>query len=109
MRKNAYSVSQVNAYIKNMFAQDFMLHSICIKGEISNCKYHSTGHIYFTVKDEKAAIPAVMFLGNRKGLGFRMKDGDKVLITGSIEVYERDGKYSMHMTVGEGIAKRRRR
>lgn len=96
MRKNAYSVSQVNAYIKNMFAQDFMLHSICIKGEISNCKYHSTGHIYFTVKDEKAAIPAVMFLGNRKGLGFRMKDGDKVLITGSIEVYERDGKYQLY-------------
>ena len=80
MRRNVYSVGQVNAYIKNMFAQDFMLHSICIKGEISNCKYHSTGHIYFTVKDEKAAIPAVMFLGNRKGLGFRMKDGDKVLI-----------------------------
>lgn len=96
MRKNAYSVSQVNAYIKNMFAQDFMLHSICVKGEISNCKYHSTGHIYFTVKDEKAAIPAVMFLGNRKGLGFRMKDGDKVLITGSIEVYERDGKYQLY-------------
>ena len=96
MRKNAYSVSQVNAYIKNMFAQDFMLHSICIKGEISNCKYHSTGHIYFTVKDEKTAIPAVMFLGNRKGLGFRMKDGDKVLITGSIEVYERDGKYQLY-------------
>ena len=96
MRKNTYSVSQVNAYIKNMFAQDFMLRSICIKGEISNCKYHSTGHTYFTVKDEKAAIPAVMFLGNRKGLGFRMKDGDKVLITGSIEVYERDGKYQLY-------------
>ena len=68
MRRTAYSVSQVNAYIKNMFAQDFMLHSICIKGEVSNCKYHSSGHIYFTIKDEKAAIAAVMFAGSRRGL-----------------------------------------
>ncbi len=96
MRKNAYPVSQVNAYIKNMFSQDFMLHSICVKGEISNCKYHSSGHIYFTIKDEKAAMNAVMFAGNRKGLNFLMREGDKVLVTGSIEVYERDGKYQLY-------------
>lgn len=96
MRRNAYSVSQVNAYIKNMFAQDFMLHSICMKGEVSNCKYHSSGHIYFTIKDEKAAISAVMFAGNRKGLAFQMQAGDKVLVTGSVEVYERDGRYQLY-------------
>ncbi len=96
MRRNAYSVSQVNAYIKNMFAQDFMLHSICIKGEVSNCKYHSSGHIYFTIKDEKAAIAAIMFAGNRRGLSFQMREGDKVLVTGSVEVYERDGRYQLY-------------
>lgn len=96
MSRNAYSVGQVNAYIKNMFAQDFMLHNICVKGEVSNCKYHSSGHIYFTIKDEKAAMAAVMFAGNRRGLTFPMREGDKVLVTGSIEVYERDGRYQLY-------------
>lgn len=96
MRQNAYSVGQVNGYIKNMFAQDFMLRSICVKGEVSNCKYHSSGHIYFTIKDEKAAMNAVMFAGNRRGLNFQMREGDRVLVTGSIEVYERDGKYQLY-------------
>lgn len=61
MRKNIYSVGQVNTYIQNMFAQDFMLHQISIKGEVSNCKYHSSGHIYFTLKDQTGTIAAVMF------------------------------------------------
>lgn len=96
MRKNAYTVEQVNAYIKNMFSQDFMLRGICVKGEVSNCKYHSSGHIYFTIKDRKAAISAVMFAKSRGGLSFRMQEGDKVLVTGSIEVYERDGRYQLY-------------
>ncbi len=96
MKKNTYTVGQVNAYIKNMFAQDFMLHGICIKGEVSNCKYHSSGHIYFTIKDEKAAMSAVMFAGNRGGLSFYMQEGDRVLVTGSVEVYERDGRYQLY-------------
>lgn len=96
MKRNAYTVGQVNAYIKNMFAQDFMLRGICVKGEVSNCKYHSSGHIYFTIKDEKAAMSAVMFAGNRRGLTFSMQEGDKVLVTGSIEVYERDGRYQIY-------------
>ena len=96
MSKKAYSVGQVNAYIKRMFEEDFMLHGICVKGEVSNCKYHSSGHIYFTIKDEKAAMSAVMFAGNRKGLAFRMREGDKVLVTGSIDVYERDGRYQLY-------------
>lgn len=96
MMKNVYSVGQVNTYIKNMFAQDFMLKRISVKGEVSNCKYHSSGHIYFTLKDGAGAISAVMFAGNRRGLTFAMKEGDKVVVTGSIEVYERDGKYQLY-------------
>jgi exodeoxyribonuclease VII large subunit len=69
-----------------MFAQDFLLHKISVKGEVSNCKYHSSGHIYFTIKDAQGAMSAVMFAGNRKGLSFPMKEGDKVIVTGSVEV-----------------------
>ena len=74
-----------------------MLHEISLKGEASNCKYHSRGHIYFKLKDETGTIDAVMFAGNRKrGLLFPMKEGDMVIVTGSIEVYERDGKYQIY-------------
>lgn len=96
MRKNVYSVGQVNTYIKNMFAQDFMMNRISIKGEVSNCKYHTSGHIYFTLKDSSGTLNAIMFAGNRRGLKFQMKEGDKVVVTGSIEVYERDGKYQLY-------------
>ena len=68
MMKNIYTVGQVNKYIKNMFAQDFMMNRISIKGEVSNCKYHTSGHIYFTIKDAGGAMSAVMFAGNRRGL-----------------------------------------
>ncbi len=96
MNKNVYTVGQVNSYIKNMFAQDFMMNKIYVKGEVSNCKYHPTGHIYFTLKDETGALAAVMFAGNRKGLTFPMKNGDNVIALGSITVYERDGKYQLY-------------
>ena len=96
MKTDVYTVGWVNQYIKNMFAQDFLLHRIMVKGEVSNCKYHSSGHIYFTLKDDKGAMSAVMFAGNRRGLQFAMKDGDKVVVTGSVEVYERDGKYQIY-------------
>ena len=96
MMKNVYSVGQVNTYIKNMFAQDFMMQRISVKGEVSNCKYHSSGHIYFTLKDPAGTINAIMFAGNRRGLSFQMKEGDKVIVTGSVEVYERDGKYQLY-------------
>ena len=95
-RKNVYTVGQVNTYIKNMFTQDFLLHRVCVKGEVSNCNYHTSGHIYFTLKDAAGTISGVMFAGNRRGLAFRMKEGDRVVVTGSIEVYERDGKYQLY-------------
>ncbi len=96
MKKNVYSVGQINKYISNMFAQDFLLQRISIKGEVSNCKYHSSGHIYFTLKDPHGAISAIMFAGNRTGLKFCMQDGDQVIVTGSVEVFERDGKYQIY-------------
>lgn len=80
-----------------MFAQDFLLERLSVKGEISNCKYHSSGHIYFSLKDSSGTMAAVMFAGNRKnGLKFRMRDGDHVVVTGSVEVYERDGRYQLY-------------
>lgn len=94
--KNVYSVAQVNSYIRNMFTQDFMLQSIRVRGEVSNCKYHSSGHIYFTLKDVKGTIACVMFAGNRRGLAFRMQEGQQVIVEGSIDVYERDGRYQLY-------------
>jgi len=96
--KNVYSVAQVNSYIRNMFAQDFMLQSIRVRGEVSNCKYHSSGHIYFTLKDAKGAIACVMFAGNRKGLSFRLEEGQQIVAEGSVDVYERDGRYQLYVT-----------
>lgn len=93
---SVYSVGQVNAYIKNMFNADFALNNIYIKGEISNCKYHTSGHIYFTLKDSTGVISAVMFAGNRKGLKFKLEEGQKVIALGSVSVYERDGKYQLY-------------
>lgn len=96
MKQNVYTVAQVNSYIKNMFTQDFMLQSLFVKGEVSNCKYHSSGHIYFTLKDEKGTISCVMFAGNRSGLAFRMQEGQRVVVGGTVDVYERDGKYQLY-------------
>lgn len=93
---NVYSVGQINTYIKNMFQQDYLLGRVYIRGEVSNCKYHTSGHIYFSLKDGTGTLACVMFAGQRKGLAFRMKDGDKVVVGGSITIYERDGKYQLY-------------
>ena len=93
---NVYSVTQVNQYIRGLFSQDFLLRRVSVGGEISNCKYHSSGHIYFTLKDAQSAIACVMFAGDRGGLSFRMKDGDRVVVTGPVDVYPRDGRYQLY-------------
>lgn len=93
---NTYTVSQVNTYIKNMFAQDFFLKRVYVKGEVSNCKYHTSGHIYFTLKDESTTLACIMFAGKRKGLKFRLEEGQKVIVGGSVEIFERDGKYQLY-------------
>ena len=94
--RSVYTVRQVNAYIKNMFTQDFMLNRIYVRGEVSNCKYHTSGHIYFSLKDESGTIACVMFAGSRSGLSFRMQSGQTVIVLGSVSVYERDGKYQLY-------------
>ena len=94
--RNVYSVKQVNSYIKNMFTQDFMLNRIYVKGEVSNCKYHTSGHIYFSLKDESGTLACIMFAGQRAGLTFRMQEGQQVIVLGNITTYERDGKYQLY-------------
>lgn len=96
MAQNVYSVKQVNAYIRNMFNQDYMLNRIYVKGEVSNLKYHTSGHIYFSLKDESGTIACVMFAGQRGGLSFRMGEGQQVIVFGNISVYERSGSYQLY-------------
>ena len=96
--QKVYSVGQINTYIRNMFTQDFVLNRVSVRGEISNLKYHTSGHIYFTLKDAAAAIACVMFAGARGGLAFRMSNGQQVVVDGAVNVYERDGKYQLYAT-----------
>ena len=95
-QRNVYSVGQINMYIRNMFAQDFMMNHVAVRGEVSDCKYHSSGHIYFTLKDETGVLKAIMFRTQAaRGLPFHMKEGDRVVVIGAIRIYERDGKYQL--------------
>lgn len=92
------TVSQINSYIKNMFRQDYLLSKISVKGEVSNCKYHSSGHLYFTLKDSGGTLSAIMFSSCVKNMKFKLCDGMQVVVDGRIEVYERDGKYQLYAT-----------
>ena len=96
MQEEYLTVSQINSYINRKMKMDANLKNIYIKGEISNFKTYSSGHSYFTLKDEASQIPAVMFKGRKRFLNFEPKDGDKVIVKGKIEVYERDGKYQLY-------------
>lgn len=89
-----YSVSEVNRYIKSLMQRDFVLSNICIKGEISNFKYHTNGHMYFTLKDERSSIKAVIWKTAPKP-PFKLEDGLSVVVTGSIEVYDVGGYYQI--------------
>ena len=91
-----YTVTQMNSYIKNMFRQDFVLSRISVKGEVSNCKYHTSGHIYFSLKDGQGVMSAIMLAGSAKNLEFRLENGMQVIVSGRIDVYERDGKYQLY-------------
>lgn len=93
---SVYSVGQINAYIKMMFTQDFLLNRVYVKGEVSNCKYHTSGHVYFSLKDETGTISCILFAGSRKNLAFRLENGQRVVVFGSISVYERDGTYQLY-------------
>ena len=92
-----YSVEQVNNYILSMFRNDYLLHDIAVRGEISNCKYHSSGHIYFTLKDQSSQLSCVMFASYRKNLDFTLENGTEIEVRGSVENYVRDGKYQLYV------------
>ena len=79
-----YTVSKINSYIKMLISEDFLLKNISVSGEVSNCKYHSMGHIYFTLKDSEAAISVIMFSNYKKNLDFVLKDGMKIIVSGSL-------------------------
>ncbi len=98
MAKKSYTVGQVNGYIKNLIGSDYLLSDIYVKGEVSNCKYHSSGHIYFSLKDETGSIMAVMFKSyTSSGLNFKLENGQQVVAHGSVNVYERDGRYQLYV------------
>ena len=95
--KNIYTVGQVNRYIRGMFRQDILLQGILVRGEVSNVKYHTSGHIYFSLKDQAGTLSCILFAGNRKGLTFPMKNGDNVVCSGSVDVYEKGGSYQLYV------------
>lgn len=96
--KHIFSVTQINSYIHRIFESDYALKKIYLKGEVSNCKYHSSGHIYFTLKDEKSTLRCVMFSSDRfKGLAFHLEDGQLIEACGNISVYEQAGIYQLYV------------
>ena len=92
------TVSQLNGYIKGLFDRDDVLSGISVSGEISNIKYHSSGHLYLTLKDENATISAVMFRGDLSRLPFRPENGMRVIASGRVSVYERGGQYQLYIS-----------
>ena len=96
MTPNPISVTELNLYIKDKFQKDEYLNNVLIKGEISNFKNHYTGHMYFTLKDENSLIKCIMFKGYTTNLGFMPKDGMKVIVFGTVSVFERDGVYQIY-------------
>ena len=96
MKQNSIPVGDVSRYIRSLVSQDYFLKHLAVSGEVSNLTYHRSGHIYFTLKDDAAALSCVMWAGDRSGLGFRMKEGDKVVASGSIDVYIQQGRYQLY-------------
>lgn len=105
MSYNPISVSQLNQYIKTKFEEDEYFANVLVEGEISNCKHHYTGHIYFTLKDEKSLIKSIMFKTYTSHLDFVPQDGMKVMILGSVSVFERDGTYQLYAKAMKQLGK----
>ncbi|OEF98447.1 exodeoxyribonuclease VII large subunit [Desulfuribacillus alkaliarsenatis] len=97
MTKQAWSVSQLTKYIKNVIDNDWQLCDTMISGEISNFTHHSSGHMYFSLKDEKSVIRSIMFAGNNRSLQFIPRNGMKVIANGNVSIYERDGQYQLYI------------
>lgn len=103
--KNVYSVSQVNSYVKRLLDDDFILRNLFIRGEISNCKYHSSGHVYFSLKDESCVISAVMWRSDVRNLKFRLENGMQVIVRGRLSVYPQSGQYQVYVSSVEDAGK----
>jgi hypothetical protein len=89
-----------------MFTEDYLLHNVLVRGEVSNCKYHASGHIYFTLKDASGTLSCVMFAGRRRGLSFHMQNGDQVIVAGAVDVYAKTGSYQLYANqiIRDGVA-----
>ncbi len=95
--EQSFKVSKINAYIKSLFVRDALLSDLWVEGEVSNCKYHPSGHIYFTLKDADAQLACVMFASAvRSGLRFLLREGMSVRVKGYVSVYDRDGRYQLY-------------
>ena len=105
MTYNPISVTELNRYIKNKFEDDEYFANVLVEGEISNCKYHYTGHIYFTLKDENSLIKSIMFKTYTSHLDFKLQDGMKVMVLGSVSVFERDGTYQLYAKAMKQLGK----
>ena len=98
MAQQVLSITQINEYIRSQMDSDALLNNVAVRGEISNYKVYPSGHHYFTLKDEGAALKCVMFKGNAMRLRFRPDNGVKVIAMGKISVYPRDGAYQLYCT-----------
>ena len=97
LTKKIYTVNQVTNVIKTLIEDDFLLKNIEVKGEASNVTYHKSGHVYFSLKDEKSVISCVMFARSAQTLKFRIEEGKKIVVKGSVTVYEPSGRYQINV------------
>lgn len=97
MERQVLSVANVNAYIKQLMSRDFILKNLMVQGEVSNYKAHSSGHLYFTLKDESSAISCVMFRSYVQNMDRPLQNGMKVIVGGNVSVYERSGQYQIYV------------
>ena len=98
MKKKVFSVSDINGYVKNMLEDDYVLRNVYIKGEISNFTHHSSGHMYFTLKDKEGAVSAVMFRASASTLTFEPKEGMMVIVRASVSMYVKTGQYQIYVS-----------
>lgn len=107
MERNILSVANVNAYIKQVMDKDYILKNLWVQGEVSNFKAHSSGHLYFTLKDAKSNISCIMFKSNVESIDFQMNNGIKIIVSGSVSVYERSGQYQIYVRriIEDGLGK----
>ena len=96
MKIKTLSVCEVNNYIKKVLDNDFILNNLSVRGEISNLKYHTSGHIYFSLKDEFSKINCIMFKGNANNLDFLLKEGMSVIVSGIASVYTASGSFQLY-------------